>query len=59
MLIWVKGFYGANLALRLWGVEGGYFKNFLTGVCGPNLEDLESIHIKAKPEKHIYLYNLT
>ena len=37
--------------------EGGYFRNFITGVCGPNLEDTP-IHIKAKPENHTYSYNL-
>ena len=40
--------------------RGVNFKNFMTGMCGPNLEDpLLPIHIQAKPENHAYLYNLT
>ena len=36
------------------GGGGGYFKSFLTGgVKTP------PIHIKARPEKHTYSYNLT
>ena len=43
---------------QLGGGGGGYFKKFLTGCAGRTMKT-SPIHIKAKPEKHTYSYNLT
>ena len=38
--------------------SGSYFRNFMTGLCGPILEDGSLLNIKPKPENHAYSYNL-